>query len=521
MWRKNLLFIIAVVLVSQFLVHLPDYLRWKNTPSDLWFTGQVSWFDPWDQNVYFSAIGWGRRAGLVFQNLYDAQSEKPIQIYGVYTALGRIFSALPVSNAAIFHISVIFLNFILAVVVWWFLQIFLPKNIDRKVSFVLIFLGAGLGWLFFPGIVLPDLGQPGFMFESATRRPHEAVSIGFFLLTIGTLWKGGFGKRKLYLILAGFSSFIAFYFHPYSVLTLGGMFVSFGIYSLFNESGWGQLFKNPLKTPFGQVMLTFGVSGSLYMLAFGLQMLKDPSSSGLVGQIQYSPNPIYAVLGWGILFPFVLITLITPIEDRKINFLKLWFISQFLIIYIPLGFQKLLIRGLWVVVVMLAILGVEIIATKFKLRQGVLLVFILLFVCIGNLFIFANKVSEPNTNRWINLSNGEKEIVDFLYDNGQKEEGVLASYRVANIIPANTNKRVYAGHEFQTPDFKSRIAEVNKFYEGQMTDQEAKDFFKKARVVWVFWGPDEKAIGYLENIPNNGLFDTILQTGKASLYKIK
>lgn len=509
--KTTLVFIFMVVLVSQTLVHLPDFIKWKTTPSGLWFTGQVSWFDPWDQNVYFSAIGWGRRAGLVFQNLYDTQSDKPMQIYAAYTALGKILGSLPISNAVIFHLSAIVLNFFLAFIVWWFLSIFLNKDLDKKIAFVLIFLGGGLGWLLFPQIVLPDLGQPGFMFESATRRPHETISIGLFLLTFGVLWKGIIGKQNVYLIIGLVSSFLAFYFHPYSVITFGVVISSFGAYFFLKE-------KN---SNFWKGLAVLAVSGLLYLLFFGRQMLIDPSSSGLVGQVQYSPNPMYAILGWGILFPFILIALFSPSLNQEIRFLKFWFLGHFAIIYIPLGFQKLLIRGLWVVAVILAVVGVGILAKRAKLKHGVLLIFVVAFACISNFFIFAKKVSEPITNRWVYLFSGEREIIDYLNSNGQKEEGVLASYRVGNIIPANTDKRVWAGHEFQTPNFKTRIQEVNKFYSGGMDDQEAREFLKNAKIAWVFWGPDEKTIGGLEKIPNSDLFDPVLQDGNASLFSLK
>lgn len=519
--KTTLIFLTLVVIVSQSLVHLPDWIKWKNTPDGFWFTGQASWFDPWDLNVYFSAIGWGRRAGLIFQNLYDTQSDKPMQIYAIYTLLGKIFSSFTFSNAAIFHISVIILNFLLAGVVWWFLRIFLIKTYDAKIAFVLVFFGGGLGWLFFPQLILPDLGQPGFIFESATRRPHEAVSYGLFLLTIGALWKGAIEKRRNYLFIAGISSFIAFYFHPYSALSLGVIVSSFGLYSIYKEKRWVEFFKTPHKTSLGQSLITLGVSGAFYLAIFGRQILSDPSSSGLVEQIQYSPNPFYAILGWGILFPFIVVTLLTPAQKLEINFLKLWFLSHFLIIYIPLGFQKLLIRGLWVVAVMLAVIGIGILAKKAKLRYGALLTAVVIFACISSVFIFTKKVSEPATNRWMYLSTGEKEIIDYLNSHGQNEEGVMASYRIGNIIPASTEKRVWVGHEFQTPDFKNRIAEVNAFYAGKMTSDDAKEFLKKSKAVWVFWGPDEKAIGGLSEIANQDLLEKVLINEKASLLKVK
>ena len=77
---------------------------------------------------------------------------------------------------------------------------------------------------------------------------------------------------------------------------------------------------------------------------------------------------------------------------------------------------------------------------------------------------------------------------------------MLASYRVANIIPAETSKRVWAGHEFQTPNFNSRIQEVNRFFSNKMTDNEAQSFLNKIKTTWVFFGPDEKDTVQLKDL---------------------
>ena len=90
----NLLFFIAVFLLSQFLMRGPDFIRAKTTPVGKWYTGQASWFDPWDLNVYFSAIGWGKRDGILFLNLYDTESSQPMPIYSLYTLMGEAASSL-------------------------------------------------------------------------------------------------------------------------------------------------------------------------------------------------------------------------------------------------------------------------------------------------------------------------------------------------------------------------------------------------------------------------------------------
>lgn len=44
--------IFAIIFINQF----PDYYALTKTPKGFFYSGQASWFDPWDINVYTAAI---------------------------------------------------------------------------------------------------------------------------------------------------------------------------------------------------------------------------------------------------------------------------------------------------------------------------------------------------------------------------------------------------------------------------------------------------------------------------------
>ena len=88
---KQLLLIILASIIFIFINHFPNYYAWKNTPEGFTFSGQASWFDPWDINVYVSAINWGQSHGFLMQNVYTSQPNKPIFYYPLYTLLGIVF----------------------------------------------------------------------------------------------------------------------------------------------------------------------------------------------------------------------------------------------------------------------------------------------------------------------------------------------------------------------------------------------------------------------------------------------
>jgi len=493
---STVLFIFIVVVLINLLIRGPDLVKYLVMPADKWYTGQASWFDPWDHNVYFSAIGWGKRGGLLFPNLYDTQSEKPMFVYTAYTLIGKLTGFLNISNQLSFHLAAVFLTIILTIVIWWFLGVFIKEKKEKIISYVILIFGGGLGWLFFPQLILPDLGQPCFTLESAFRRPHEAISLSLFLLAIGFFWQAATMKKNIYFFWGAVSTFLMSLFHPYSLLTLGVVFF----------------------TKYFSVLIPFGLSAIAWFLTVGRSLINNPGFSGLLFQVQKSPSPLMAVLGWGVLFPFTLIGLFSKTKTDEDSFFKTWFILGWLIIYLPFGFQKLLIRGLWFPVVILAVKGMSWLAKKFNLNYLPLVMIVIFFTLPTLFYTSIRRLTESADNRWIYLTKEEGKIINYLRLNGKDEQGVIASYRVANIIPAVTTKRVWAGHEFQTPDFKQRIQIVNKFFSNEMTEKEGKSFLTKAKITYVFFNPDEREVAQSENLKYKFL-KPVVKRGNIVLYQ--
>ena len=505
---STIILILIIIITANLLNRGPDLFKYLTKPSNKWYGGQVSWFDPWDHNVYFSAIGWGKRGGLAFPNLYDTQSKKPMFVYTAYVLIGKLTGFLNISNFLSFHLAAVFFNFILGIVIWWFLGIFIKEKKEKIIIYIILIFGGGLGWLFFPQLVLPDLGQPGFTLESAFRRPHEAISLSLFLLTVGLFWQGIKIKKNKILILGVVNAFLMSFFHPYTLLTLMVIFSTWTfLYWLINDS-----------TKYFLILIYLGLSGMIWFLIIGKNLIENPGFSGLMLQVQKSPGPLLVILGWGVLFPFILIGLFSQTDSKEDNFFKTWFVFGWLILYLPFGFQKLLIRGLWFPAVILSVKGLSWLVKKFSLNYISLAVIIIIFSSPTSFSTFFRRLSESPENRWIYLTREEGDVINDLRSMGNDEEGVMASYRMANIIPATTSKRVWTGHEFQTPDFNSRIKEVNRFFSNKMTNDEAQSFLNKTKTTWVFFGPDEKEIAQLKDLKYKFL-KPVIKEKNVILYK--
>jgi hypothetical protein len=263
---------------------------------------------------------------------------------------------------------------------------------------------------------------------------------------------------------------------------LGLVVATFGVYCYFVQRPTGFIL---------QLALWGGAAAGYFLLTWK-SLLSHPGFSGLLSQAQSSPSPFLILLSWGALLPPLVLAAVTRPVDRRGVFLRLWLVCQLAVIYFPLGFQRLMIRGILVPVVILSLEGVSILAHRCQIRPCWVAVVILALSVLSPLFIFHKRLTETAGNRWVYLTKEEGEIISWLQNNGPAGAGVLASYQIANLLPARTDKTVYAGHAFQTPNFPQRMGEVEQFFAGRMTGQEAQEFLRRARIKYIFSGPGEK-----------------------------
>lgn len=483
--------------LSLTLDHYPDHYGTTHTPAGHAYMGQVSWFDPWDISVYISAIRWGGRDGWLFKNVYTTIDQPGAPIFHIYLLLGKIGKVLNLSPQMMFHAGATVLSIPFLIFLIYFTHYFTRSNREWLLAFYFCVLGGGFGWLLYPQLPIPDVFVPGFTIETALHRPHEALSSLFYIVLMLFSYKALSGSdlkgiKGLTLLILGITTFLLAFQHPYMLLPYFLVLGAFSIY-LFKVRPFGRSRSELLKSFIPVYIVTLGASALYALLSFKL-FITNPSFGGLLGQIQKSANPVLMMLGYGILAPFIIYKLLKNTSTTKTDFLRLWFLVQFATLYLPLGFQRLLIRGLLYPAFVLAAMGAVEVMRKNKRFALPLLFLLILLAPLSSFYVFRRRIADiPNLNRWMYLTVDEKKAFDFL-ETQPKERTVLASYRVSNHLPPHTNSWVYAGHEFQSPDFYARQKEVQRFYGGKMSEEEMKEWLKENNIQYVFYGQEERAI---------------------------
>ncbi|MBU0569542.1 hypothetical protein KKB40_02050 [Patescibacteria group bacterium] len=477
-----LLVIILSMLIILFF-SFPTYHAYKNTPEKMVFSGQAFWFDPWDVNVYVSAIRWSQSNGLNFQNAYTTQEHKSITIYPFYTTLGILFPKI--NPFFLYHVSLISFSFLLLFTIYKIARKFLPKKSNALLALFLIPLGGGIGWLFFPKAILPDVGLTPFTFANSFQRPHEVLAVTFWILSHHLFYQGIVKKNIKSTVISALIFNLLIFFYPFYLLSY---YLVNGIFSAI------QSFKNKTRLPllhFGAaVLITFPV-GILY----SLHLLSSASFESVLSPSLPTPNIVLIVFGYGILTPFLIYQLFQKKKDSISLYLIIWFFLSVLLAYLPISFAKYYLRGLFFPAIILFLKNIDEFSKQSILKRK-LTKFIIVLIPITSFLIFAFRIVMVNDSKncWYYLSREESGAMNFLNQNTLQGSGVLSSYPIGNHLPAHTDNRVYYGHNHQTPNSKEKIENLNKFYANEYSDDEAEKFIEENNISYVWWGQDEKKI---------------------------
>lgn len=480
-FKEALVFLVISFLIL-FLNAFPDYYAYSVTPPGMVFSGQASWFDPWDINVYVSAIRSGQARGFLLPNLYTTEPNRPVLYYPLYTLSGMAFKAAP--PFLLFHLLAVSFGFMLCLTVFYLAKIFIKEGINRFLAVPLTLLGGGLGWIFFPNTPSADLFMTGFTYLSHFQRAHEALAVVFYLLSLGSFYLYIKRRTNIFGLLSLLSLLLLLVFYPFYLLSYA---LICGIYSLVVYLRNGAV--KPLTLTALNTLL-----GGLFVIFYWHHLSSNSTFGGVLAQQLSGPNLSQLVLGYGLVAPLVIYALFKIKKDDGLIFLTVWLLSGLLLSFLPLGFARFYLRTLFFPAVVISLAALKAISSRMRIPSKLLLGLFCLLTLASSIFITYRRIEEvKNSNPWFYVSADEEKVFEVL----QKQNspgGVLAAYTLGNMIPAATGKDVYFGHLIQTPQASEKYRFLVRFYSNGLSDDEAKSFLLGERISYIFWGREEQEI---------------------------
>jgi hypothetical protein len=274
--------------------------------------------------------------------------------------------------------------------------------------------------------------------------------------------------------------------------------------------------------PWFSTAVRSGVPALPVVVYLGYSFTRDPFLRNWTAQNRIlSPHPMHYLLAYGLLLiPAIMGARRLFKHSAEKGFLPIgWVASLPLLAYAPYNLQRRLPEGVWVAIVLLALIGVSTwVGDRAPIRLWVVRAcFVVL--CLSSLLLLVGGIRVILSRR-APVFRPAKEVHAFqsLSYLAEDRSVVLTSYHSGNALPAWTPLRVVVGHGPESIDLNVLLPQVEGFYNGTIGKTDAIRFLAEQQVRYVWVGPEEKALGFFdpEDFPE---LTELFQEGEYTVYQ--
>jgi hypothetical protein len=512
-WRAVLLYALFVAVLTT----IPYVVAYASQNGDWRFGGFL--FGVEDGNSYIGKMRLGARGLWDFYLFYtpEAHAGAPL-VFLPYIVPGHLVGqfvrdtdpALPMALALVFHAMRVLFDALLVVVLYRFIAAFIRRPNVRMTALILATFGGGLGWLLaFAGASPPEFYIPeDFSFLILFGLPHLALAraalLGGLLLMFNATspahpqtWRRGLR----YALLAGgcwlvVGLAVPFYFAiVYVILGAWGLAlwircrafpVRFAVYAALAAAVTVPLF--------AYYTLTFSTNAAFAQWSAQNQLV--------------SPSPLHYALAFIVLAIPALVggrwAWRRARVDERFALLVGWPLVVPLLVYIPLNVQRRMAEAVIVPLAILAAVGLDVWARAWAMRRrgrssarrfGIGRAVVVALASVSSAILLLGSFTAAANPR-LPLFRPADELAAFAWLNTHAvpDDVVLSSVATGNALPAYTNLRPFMGHGPETLDWPHKTRDLERFYRGEMTDDERAGLLRDYHIRYVFYGPLEQAL---------------------------
>ena len=492
-WRWALAWAILIVAVSC----LPYLAAWLAAPPGYQFGGIL--VNPLDGNSYLAKMRQGWAGAWQFHLTYTPEPHDGAYIFLFYLGLGHLARWTGAPLLLVYHGARALAGLALLVTVYIFVARLTGDLRERRLAFGLASTSAGLGWL---GVMLGtypiDLSVPeAFAFFSLLTNPHFPLALALMLLVVmWVVWPASGPRRWLAPGLAGLALAVI---QPF---VLAPVYVALALYLLLR--GWlDRAWPLPeLAAAASAVALSAPV-----LLYDAWVYTTNPALAAWAAQnVTPAPSALDLILGYALVGFLAIaggVVVARGHAQRGGLALLTWSMGTLVLVYAPFALQRRFLTGLGLPLAMLAALGLSRwllvrLPERPASRAAALVVG---FSALGNLFLLLVLTfgalagqRQPDLFARLYLSQDEAAAMGWLLANAP-DEVVLAAPRTGMLLPGWAGVRVFAGHPFETIDAKTKQAQAEAFFRGELSPAGWQALRERYRIRAVFVGPAEQALG--------------------------
>lgn len=537
-WR----FVTVTIIFVLALTSLPYVYGYVTAPPEKQFMGIM--LDVPDHGQYFSWMRELTHAHLSANKL-TPEPNQPIFFNLLWWGLGRLGWWLGLSYPAMFQLlrlvgGTLFLLLAYRLCAW-----FLPNRLMRRTAFLVIVLTSGFGWFLIILKYVWGLADPPFpllvyiaegnTFLGILGYPHF-IAAALYVFVFDLILRGQVKGQLRYAVAAGLVALFFGWQHAYDLVLVYGILGGYGLLMLLRDR---RLPLYLIKS--GLIVGLISCSPALYSV---LLTKFDPIWEEVLAQFAnagvYTPNLLQLPILLGLAFLLALFTIIRDNPLRLRNhpnnqlFLLAWFLSNFLLIYIPTDYQIHMLNGWQIPIAILATQGlfnyiapwVEKVvksnpALSAKSIQRGLALGLIIAILPTNLYLFTWRFVELARHDYpYYLHKDEVSALAWLEANSQPSEVALSSLTVGQYLPALTGMHAFLAHWAQTLDFFGKSAMVDEFFDQETSEARRQQILQQHHIDYVFYGPAERLLGGY-NPGQSPLFVEVFTSPSTQIYRFK
>ncbi len=507
------LFVLLFGLVALTITSVPYLLGAALATEERIFGGFV--YATEDCYSYLAKMRQGAEGAWLFRIAYTAETHPRALFFPFHLLLGKVAALLPGSEADlttcmvwVYHGARWVCGLILLATTYRFLAAFTQRVEVRRLAWLMVTFGGGLGWL------LVAVGQPGwlgsmpldfilpegFTFLVLYAFPHIALARSLLLwgfLFLLRAWDHSDGPDPRLAGLkwaarAGFLWLAMGLIVPFYVgvawAVMGAAWVALGMRR--RRVCWRQGWLAGLAVALSAPIVAY--SGWVFTTD---EVYRTWAAQNLV----LSPHPFHYLAAYGVLLAWAAFAAREAWLDEGPAWLALaWVVVVPLLVYLPFNLQRRLVEGVQVPLSLLAAWGVFHFGWR-GFRLGVIVAFLLIGLALTNVMLVAgNCLALRGRPAPIYRDAEEVAVMDWLSERVDFEDVVLTTYESGNYLPARARARVFVGHGPETVRADEKKALVARFYDATTGDGWRRRLLDEYGVDYVFWGPTERALGAFE-----------------------
>jgi hypothetical protein len=180
----------------------------------------------------------------------------------------------------------------------------------------------------------------------------------------------------------------------------------------------------------------------------------------------------------------------------------IWIVLVVVLIYLPWNLQRRFLEGVQVPLGLLA--GVGLAEGLFPQPSGhrlsrprwLAMALLVALAAMSNIYLtVAHTVTAASRDSRLFWPTEVLAGVDWLGEHTKPDDTVLSSFDVGNLIPGRIGHRVVLGHWIETIGHEEKQAAVERFFAVDTPDEERFAFLEEYGVAYLFYGPQEQALG--------------------------